>query len=365
MGTNLYFVSNGIAHSMNEELYEKEDNLQALIADNPQLLLRGIPNGSERLMLVSREFAIKDTEDGANAYSLDHLFIDQSGVPVLVEVKRSTDTRIRREVVAQMMDYASRARTWDVNQIREQFLEYNRDEEWIDQYDTDDFWQRVAANLKAEHMRLVFAADKIPVQLRTLITFMDRCMDSIEVYGVEVRQYKTEDATLLTSDIIEDSTQKEKTISHRVIEWNADSFAAFMQETNLGHLLSTVYAIFDYATSLGMACSYGKGYKYPFIRIKCGNASFFKITPWQSSTGMKCIIEMSITKAADGFNGKITEEQLRTLMTDIPDKVKAYSSGLLWDSPQYVFYDMTILKEPHNLDAFKRALCKLTKTITS
>jgi hypothetical protein len=32
---------------------------------------------------------------------------DQNAVPTLVEVKRSSDTRIRREVVGQMLDYAA------------------------------------------------------------------------------------------------------------------------------------------------------------------------------------------------------------------------------------------------------------------
>lgn len=32
-------------------------------------------------------------EGEASRFSLDHLFIDQDGIPTLVEVKRSTDTR--------------------------------------------------------------------------------------------------------------------------------------------------------------------------------------------------------------------------------------------------------------------------------
>jgi hypothetical protein len=33
--------------------------------------------------------------------------LDQDAIPAIVEVKRSTDTRIRREVVGQMLDYAA------------------------------------------------------------------------------------------------------------------------------------------------------------------------------------------------------------------------------------------------------------------
>jgi hypothetical protein len=60
---------------------------------------------------------------GAGAtWSLDHLFVSGEGVPVLVEVKRSSDTRLRREVVGQMLDYAANAvRYWPPADLRAAF----------------------------------------------------------------------------------------------------------------------------------------------------------------------------------------------------------------------------------------------------
>lgn len=52
---------------------------------------------------------IASEEGGGTRWSVDHLFLDQDGVPTLVEVKRSTDTRIRREVVGQLLEYAANA----------------------------------------------------------------------------------------------------------------------------------------------------------------------------------------------------------------------------------------------------------------
>jgi hypothetical protein len=59
--------------------------------------------------LIERESAVPDTEGGPGRWSVDHLFLDQDSVPTLVEVKRSSDTRIRREVVGQLIDYAANA----------------------------------------------------------------------------------------------------------------------------------------------------------------------------------------------------------------------------------------------------------------
>jgi hypothetical protein len=89
--------------------YEAEAVLQELLEHHPQLLAgyqmsRGDPR---RFLLVCREAPVADQDGGAGRWSLDHLFVDQDAIPTLVEVKRSSDTRIRREVVGQMLDYAA------------------------------------------------------------------------------------------------------------------------------------------------------------------------------------------------------------------------------------------------------------------
>ncbi|WAI02532.1 PDDEXK family nuclease [Methanogenium organophilum] len=91
---------------MNETLYKTENDLQHILAKYPKLLFPG-NDDPVPLLLVQREAGIPGDEDEGDSFSLDHLFLDHDGIPTLVEVKRSTDTRIRREVVAQMLDYAA------------------------------------------------------------------------------------------------------------------------------------------------------------------------------------------------------------------------------------------------------------------
>jgi hypothetical protein len=81
--------------------YGTEDELQSLLEVYP-LLLEGVEIGQSdrsRYLLVKREAGIPAAEGASDRWSLDHLFLDGEGVPTLVEVKRATDTRIRREVV--------------------------------------------------------------------------------------------------------------------------------------------------------------------------------------------------------------------------------------------------------------------------
>src|SRR6266516_929126 len=109
---------------MRETPYEAEDVLQQLIAKFPSLLAGdqfGIA-APRRWLLVGREASLPDDEDAAGRWSVDHLFLDQDAVPTLVEVKRSSDTRIRREVVGQMLDYAANGVVyWPLEQLRELF----------------------------------------------------------------------------------------------------------------------------------------------------------------------------------------------------------------------------------------------------
>ena len=109
---------------MAEARYDAEDVLQALLADYPDLLAgdQMRPEEPRRWLLVTREAGIPDRDGGGARWSIDHLFIDQDAVPTLVEVKRSTDTRIRREVVGQMLDYAANVVAyWAGGQLRELF----------------------------------------------------------------------------------------------------------------------------------------------------------------------------------------------------------------------------------------------------
>ena len=92
--------------------YEAEAVLQELLEHYPQLLAGYEMSRSDprRFLLVCREAPVAD-QYGGGRWSLDHLFVDQDAIPTLVEVKRSSDSRIRREVVGQMLDYAANGST--------------------------------------------------------------------------------------------------------------------------------------------------------------------------------------------------------------------------------------------------------------
>src|SRR5204862_4454945 len=67
---------------MREQPYEAEAVLQRLLASHPGLLA-GDEDGKRRGVLVQREHGIGDAEGAGGRWSLDHLFLDDEGVPTL------------------------------------------------------------------------------------------------------------------------------------------------------------------------------------------------------------------------------------------------------------------------------------------
>lgn len=123
-GGGVYLRDGEALIAMREEPYATEAVLQKLLADHPDLLAGGQSgsDGPRRWLLVSQELSLASEEDGSGRWYVDHLFIDQDAVPTLVEVKRSRDTRIRREVVGQTLDYAANAVVyWNVEKLRAAF----------------------------------------------------------------------------------------------------------------------------------------------------------------------------------------------------------------------------------------------------
>jgi hypothetical protein len=204
--------SDGQLAPLIEEPYESEELLQRLLADAPELIPGELIDERDppRWLLISRETGL--VLDGAAKLSLDHLLVDQHAVPTLVEVKRSSDTRLRREVVAQMLDYAASLSAAQPGLIRSLLDErLALDSGSVDdavaellgeETDMDAFFEQVDANLQAGRVRLIFLADRIGAGLRQIIEFLNAQFSRIEVLGVEVRQHRGGGLTALTSSVI-------------------------------------------------------------------------------------------------------------------------------------------------------------------
>lgn len=201
MSKAIYLLQNdGQVIDMREQGFESEEFIQNLIAQHPDLLAGDQFNSAspKKFALVSREMGVTNKPDGSDKWAIDHVFVDQDCVLTIVEVKRSSDTRIRREVVGQMLDYASNAVAYlPIDKIKNTF-EQNHDEpqqviiDLLDEdaeIDYDAFWERVKINLQAGKLRLLFVADDVPNELRRIVEFLNKNMPLIDVLAIEIKQY--------------------------------------------------------------------------------------------------------------------------------------------------------------------------------
>jgi hypothetical protein len=244
---------------MTEQDCASEDRLQELLAKYPNLLARDQIDSNEprRWLLVSREVSLASEEDGAGRWSVDHLFLDQDATPTIVEIKRSTDTRIRRKVVGQMLDYAANAVVyWPVERLQAQFEATRKDHEQAlaelledTEASPEKFWQKVKTNLQAGKVRLIFLSDEIPTELRRIVEFLNQQMDSAEVLAVEIKQYVSQDSKLKTLvPRVVGHTEKSPIPPGVNKQWDEQSFFEEL-ESQAPEAVEPAKAIFEWATS--------------------------------------------------------------------------------------------------------------------
>jgi hypothetical protein len=197
----------GATTSLSESHYKTEADLQTLLADNPDLLPGDEMSGSpQSWLLIGKEVGVPNGPEVGNKWRIDHLFVDETGVPTLVECKRSSDPRARREVVAQMLDYAANGVLyWTLAELKATFVETCGNEKksadilenFLSANSTDEqpifteeaFWSKIKENFAKRRVRLIFVADEISRELKRLVEFMNETMSEVEVLAVEIRHY--------------------------------------------------------------------------------------------------------------------------------------------------------------------------------
>ncbi len=218
MGERIYTRSEGGGlEPLEEEPFSTEAELQALIAEHPELLdgKQMSPDDPRRWILITREKGIAETSDSGSRWAIDHLIVDQDAVPTLAEVKRGSNPEIRRTIVGQMLEYAAHAaQTWTADELRQTFAD-SANARGLDpdevlgellqadaEPDADGFWMNVATNLAARHLRLLFVADDIPDPLERVVEFLNAQMPGIEVLAVEVKQFRGQSTQTLVPRVL-------------------------------------------------------------------------------------------------------------------------------------------------------------------
>ena len=349
--------------AMEEATYDSESLLQKLLADHPDLLAGDQIDAEEprRWLLVTREMAVPGEQDGAGRWSLDHLFLDQDAIPTLVEVKRSTDTRIRREVIGQMLDYAANAVAyWPVEEIKAKFESRCKDDgvdpeaelaEFLGEgQDASTFWQSVKTNLQAGRVRLLFIADEIPPELRRVVEFLNSQMDPAEVLAIEVKQFVGENLKTLVPRVL---GQTEKALGRKIVDrgeprkWNEASFFLDLSQRRGEQEAAVARRLLEWAIKHNLRIWWGEGKKdgsfFPMYDNKFGKNFLFSV--WTYGSVELQFQHMKKPPFAEEGKRKELAQRLSAIGLSIPEET-------LKKRPTF---GLSLLLEPGRLDKFLEA----------
>jgi hypothetical protein len=203
--TDLYIVdsNNQVQPAKRVRCKNEERELQDLLQKNPALLAGDQidPDEPRRWLLIKREMPVPDPCNGVGRWAVDFLYVDQDATLTFVECKRHADTRSRREVIAQVIDYAANAtRLW----TKEGLVSDTIAQATVDGLSIEGKLAQLGASgfptldsllaaslvkLKKNDLRVILFMEEAPPELKTIVEFMNGEMSSVEILLVEARLF--------------------------------------------------------------------------------------------------------------------------------------------------------------------------------
>ena len=289
--SNIFQIRDGDFSSLSERPMRQgfygetlESALQRLLQEHPEVLpgdqLVSDDEEVPRFLLLKREAPV-------GSWSLDHLFIDQMGVPTLVECKLIENRESRREVVGQIIEYAANVRAeWAEGNLRE--LANNSWSNFHNEVDAllkkelavddiDAFWQRVDSNIAVGRIRLIIAGDHIHSSVKRMIEYLNVEMRNTEVYGLEVNCYgpDSENVVMMTRVIGRVQAVVDKRAARNggaTKLWTVEDLQEYFSNLENKDASVVAMALLDWACKKSRYLTAKT--KYPVLRIATANGKF-------------------------------------------------------------------------------------------
>ena len=254
--------------------------LQDILEMNPDLLAGDQidPDNPRRWLLIKREMPVPDPSTGLDRWSIDFVFADQDAVPTFVECKRFDDTRARREIVGQMLEYAANGHYyWNKEIIRDyadktaRTKAFNLDDviralDPTSGESLDTFFDKFEQNLREGQLRIVFFLEKSPWELRSVVDFLNKQMERSEVLLVEARQYLWQGTRVVVPALFgytEEARQVKRSVTITTAasrkKWDRNAFLADAESKLTPGDVRAIELLLVKALALGCEVSWGTG----------------------------------------------------------------------------------------------------------
>ena len=356
--------SDGKLTSVQKNSHDREAQLQQLISDHPELI-PGMGDSTDALsirwLLVQREAGIPREDGGSDWWSIDHILVDQFATPTFVEVKRASDTRVRREVVAQMLDYVANATLyWQPGTLQGWFNSQEGDPnqrllEFLDETELspENFWSRVDENLRSGRVRCVFVADSIPDSLVRLVEFLNEHLRLTEVYAVELPQYVRADqlpgVKVIVPKLIGNTTRaianKSETPAAPKRQWDEEHFFADLYERSDPACTTLCRDILEWARVQGVRVTYGNGKRDGSMIFAAGPPSSYYVFASMWSSG-SIEIDLQYVRHSPAFQEDDSRREVIRKFNQIPGvSIDETKSSLRPNLPLALFIEQPARQE--------------------
>lgn len=234
--------------------FKLEDDLQEILAEHPEL----IP-GVAATAVACREF---QSEVGP----ADIVVVDEGGQVTVVECKLATNPQIRREIIGQLFDYASRLWRMDIDEFSRRW----RARTGQPLFEPGDagvaLRDAVEANLASGRFRLVLAVDEIREPLKRMVEYLNAMSGpETSVIAVEYRRFWHGGIeVLMPQKYGQELAESKISAESPKTWWSEETYRAWLEEhqPEVLHLFNSF---------LGSAATYGWNFTGSFALAPAGS----------------------------------------------------------------------------------------------
>ncbi|MFC1940651.1 hypothetical protein ACFLXO_08245 [Chloroflexota bacterium] len=355
---------------VDEREFPDESKLQDYIEQYPSLIpLSDVIEGASPLLCIGREVP-------AGWGFIDLLFIDQDGLLTIVETKLRRNREVRREVIGQIIEYASYVIQWNAEEVFRIANEYFSVSDTVppehknnslgnimntilgEEFSQEDFRNKIEQNLNNGRIRLIIGVDQLIEPLRAIVTFLNS-YSNFDILLLQVSDFEESKEKRILIPLLFGYAKKSTGGDSPRGRWDKDKFLNKAKDTCGTETAEVLSKIYEFSEKIADRVTWGTG-------VNVGSFTFRKL-----QHGVPVSI---FTVQTDGvlyinFGEMKVKEVDENVVASFANALDVIPNMRIPDDAvqlgQYYPIKAGMLAEEENLQVFQNAIAALCKEIES
>lgn len=271
--------------------YALESDLQRILTQHPDLI-PGVSEGAR----TCREFQ-------SEAGPADIVVVGPDGDLTLVECKLAANPQVRREIVGQMFDYASRLWKMDVDDFAARWQSRTQESLFSEDPETGiPLREAVARNLAEGRLRIVLAVDAINSPLKRMVEYLNFMSGpNTSVVAVEYSRLTQGNIEILApriygQELAEVRAGASRTAAGDLVVWDARSYRSWLESNDSASI--EIFDLFITEASRAELAFIGSRSPTPAAHLEISSASGQQLgrVSLYFYTGQRTSVEFDFTR---------------------------------------------------------------------